>query len=215
MQEFADEGRAGDNTMVGSDLAKWAGRWDTDDGFAVYVAAVLRDREEGAPRDPGWVPCTTLWWIDGSAYVGRIAIAVRYSVHDDDVTENQVLREALTVLRRTRLTDPDVSAGIARLWRQFRHFTMLKAPVTALVRLQWNRQNEHYRPLLALARLVLQNAMADLGDDDVATRGFTLTVHKVFEQFVRTAPRERWQSPRPNSRTTPASTGSDWIRPTE
>ena len=77
MQEFAAAGRAGDNTMVGSDLAKWAGRWDTDDGFAVYVAAVLRDREEGAPRDPGWVPCTTLWWIDGSVYLGRVAIRHR------------------------------------------------------------------------------------------------------------------------------------------
>ena len=29
---FADEGRASDNTMVGRDLAKWAGRWNTDDG---------------------------------------------------------------------------------------------------------------------------------------------------------------------------------------
>jgi hypothetical protein len=33
MQEFADEGRAGDNTIVGRDLAKWGGRWNTDDGF--------------------------------------------------------------------------------------------------------------------------------------------------------------------------------------
>jgi predicted acetyltransferase len=77
MQEFADEGRTGDNTMVGRDLAEWDSRWTTDHGFAAYVGAIVRDREEDAPRKPGWVPCTTLWWVDGSAYLGRIAIRHR------------------------------------------------------------------------------------------------------------------------------------------
>ena len=53
MQEFADEGRGGDDTMVGSDLAEWADRWVTDEGFAAYVDTVVRDREEDAPRRPG------------------------------------------------------------------------------------------------------------------------------------------------------------------
>jgi predicted acetyltransferase len=77
MQEFADEGRGDDDTMVGSDLAEWADRWLTDEGFAAYVDRVVRDREEDAPRRPTWVPCTTLWWIDESTYLGRIAIRHR------------------------------------------------------------------------------------------------------------------------------------------
>jgi predicted acetyltransferase len=77
MQEFVAEGRGGDDTIIGSDLVEWGGRWATDEGFAAYVAAVVRDREEDAPRKPGWVPCTALWWIDGSAYLGRIAIRHR------------------------------------------------------------------------------------------------------------------------------------------
>jgi predicted acetyltransferase len=77
MREFAAEGRAGDDTMVGHDLAEWTGRWETDEGFAAYVGAVARDRDEDAPRRPGWVPCTTLWWVDGSTYLGRIAIRHR------------------------------------------------------------------------------------------------------------------------------------------
>ena len=63
--------------MVGSDLAEWADRWVTDEGFAAYVDTVVRDREEDAPRRPTWVPCTTLWWVDGSTYLGRIAIRHR------------------------------------------------------------------------------------------------------------------------------------------
>jgi predicted acetyltransferase len=77
MQEFADEGRAGDHTMVGGDLAEWSAHWASAEGFARYVAGVVRDREEDAPRRPGWVPCTTLWWVDGPAYLGRIAIRHR------------------------------------------------------------------------------------------------------------------------------------------
>jgi hypothetical protein len=60
MREFADEGRSGDDTMIGRDLARWGDRWETDGGFAAYVATVVRQREEDAPREPGRVPCTTL-----------------------------------------------------------------------------------------------------------------------------------------------------------
>jgi predicted acetyltransferase len=77
MREFAAEGRAGDDTMVGRDLIKWGDRWATDEGIAAYVGTIVREREEDAPRNPGWVPCTTLWWVDGIAYVGRIAIRHR------------------------------------------------------------------------------------------------------------------------------------------
>ena len=74
MREFADEGRDGDDTMIGRDLARWGDRWETDGGFAAFVATVVRQREEDAAREPGRVPCTTLWWIDETTYLGRIAI---------------------------------------------------------------------------------------------------------------------------------------------
>lgn len=77
MQEFVDEGRGDDGTMVGDDLFEWTGRWETDEGFSAYIHAVLRDRERDAPRRPGWVPCTTLWWINRADYLGRIAIRHR------------------------------------------------------------------------------------------------------------------------------------------
>jgi predicted acetyltransferase len=77
MREFADEGRASHNTTVGRALVEWGERWETDEGFAAYVSAVVRAREEDAPRNPGRVPCTTLWWVDGRTYLGRLAIRHR------------------------------------------------------------------------------------------------------------------------------------------
>lgn len=79
MAEFAAEGRGrpDDHSMVGSDLREQAPRWSTPDGFAAYVAAVRADALEETPRREGWVPCTTLWWVDGDDYLGRIAVRHR------------------------------------------------------------------------------------------------------------------------------------------
>lgn len=79
MAEFAAEGRGrpDDHSMVGSDLREQAPRWSTPDGFAAYVAAVRADALEETPRRGGWVPCTTLWWVDGDDYLGRIAVRHR------------------------------------------------------------------------------------------------------------------------------------------
>lgn len=72
MAEFADEGRAGDGSGIGSDLDRWAGRWESDEGFAAYVAEKLAERER--VDNPEWVLCTNLCWVDGDEYVGRMSI---------------------------------------------------------------------------------------------------------------------------------------------
>jgi predicted acetyltransferase len=78
MAEFADEGRAGDNSGIGSDLERWTGRWETDGGFAAYVAEKVAERDGVVGED--WVRCTNLWWVDGAGYVGRMSI--RHELND-------------------------------------------------------------------------------------------------------------------------------------
>ncbi|MFE0462916.1 GNAT family N-acetyltransferase [Kitasatospora sp. NPDC058965] len=47
------------------------------DAFAAYVARVLGERtEDGAVRN-GFVPMTTLWWVEGEEMLGRLAIRHR------------------------------------------------------------------------------------------------------------------------------------------
>jgi predicted acetyltransferase len=72
MAEFADEGRHGDGSGIGSDLEQWTGRWESESGFAAYVAEKVGERD-GVVRDD-WVHCTNLWWVDGDEYVGRMSI---------------------------------------------------------------------------------------------------------------------------------------------
>ena len=78
MAEFADEGRTGDGSGIGRDLEQWVGRWETDHGFAAYVAEKVAERESVVDQD--WVLCTNLWWVDGDEYVGRMSI--RHELND-------------------------------------------------------------------------------------------------------------------------------------
>lgn len=76
MDEFATEGRGsiGDNSMVGRDIRERAPGWSDPDSFAAYVEAVVADSSPESPRPTGYVAATTLWWIEGGTYLGRIAI---------------------------------------------------------------------------------------------------------------------------------------------
>jgi len=80
--EFAAEGRGGpyDDTMIGRECREYGATWTTAEGFAAFVADLVADREEDHPRPDGWVPCTTLWWVDGDEYLARIAIRHRLTV---------------------------------------------------------------------------------------------------------------------------------------
>ena len=45
--------------------------------FRGYVAQVVDQAREDAPRPAWMVPSTTLWWVDGTDYLGRISIRHR------------------------------------------------------------------------------------------------------------------------------------------
>jgi predicted acetyltransferase len=79
MAEFRAEGRGApdDRTMIGAEIRGHGSTWHTPEGFALYVSALRAEAEEDASRPPGIVPSTTLWWVDGTEYLGRLAIRHR------------------------------------------------------------------------------------------------------------------------------------------
>ena len=75
MAEFVDE------RAEGSQTAAWIEHndpaWRDPVAFETFVEAVRADAWEETPRPRRHVPCTTLWWIDGEVYLGRLAIRHR------------------------------------------------------------------------------------------------------------------------------------------
>lgn len=79
MAEFDDEGRgnADDETMIGREIREFGETWHTPAGFATFVEQLHADACDGTPRPAGFVPCTTLWWVEVDEYLGRLAIRHR------------------------------------------------------------------------------------------------------------------------------------------
>lgn len=75
MDEFLAEGVEFSQTAAWIDAN--APGWRDPDAFADFVDAVRADALEESPRPEWHVPCTTLWWVDGEDYLGRIAIRHR------------------------------------------------------------------------------------------------------------------------------------------
>ncbi len=82
MAEFRAEGRGldVDESMVGRDIRTFGWRWEKLAGFADYVEDVRVQATPGGARPPGWVPCTTLWYVEGDEYLGKLSI--RHSLTD-------------------------------------------------------------------------------------------------------------------------------------
>jgi predicted acetyltransferase len=79
MAEFQTEGRgdAKDDSMVGDEIRRNHATWHDPAAFAEYVAALRAAALEETPRPAGWVPCTTLWYVEVAEYLGRLAIRHR------------------------------------------------------------------------------------------------------------------------------------------
>lgn len=79
MAEFGSEGRGAetDQTELGYEIRRFGPDWAAPDGFARYVDWLVGQSREDSPRREGYVPATTLWWVEDEEYLGRIAVRHR------------------------------------------------------------------------------------------------------------------------------------------
>lgn len=72
MDEFTEEGRCGDDSMIGKDMERFGSTWHTPEGFAALLAKLENVRY--TPPNPNFVCSTTWWWAEGDEFIGRIAV---------------------------------------------------------------------------------------------------------------------------------------------
>lgn len=79
MAEFQAEGggRPDDDSYTVQAIRKYAGRWADPAEFARYLSELEDEAREQSPHPDGHVPQTTLWWVSGTEYLGRIDIRHR------------------------------------------------------------------------------------------------------------------------------------------
>ncbi|MBW8483077.1 GNAT family N-acetyltransferase [Actinomadura parmotrematis] len=82
MAEFRAEGRGApdDASAIGRDLRAHGDAWRDPAVFARHVAALRADALPETPRPEGFVPSTTLWYVEGEEFLGRLDI--RHELND-------------------------------------------------------------------------------------------------------------------------------------
>ena len=111
-------------------------------------------------------------------------LAVRYDEFTVDHARNQALRTAVELLWQiTRLPANRRRFGILREWLE--QVTLLPPIAAAQMALpNLTRLNQHYSPLVNLARLLLQRAAPFLTHGTQETYAFVFDMNQLFESFL-------------------------------
>jgi predicted acetyltransferase len=76
MQELRAAGRGGpdDESVAGHEIRTYGSTWHKPEEFTRYIRHLRSQEAEEQARWAGRVPETTLWWVSGDEYLGRIEI---------------------------------------------------------------------------------------------------------------------------------------------
>ena len=79
MEEHIAEGRGlpGDGSNVGQYIRQFGKLWAEPGEFQRFIDSLLAQSLADTPRPSTYVPTTSLWWVDGDEYLGRLGIRHR------------------------------------------------------------------------------------------------------------------------------------------
>lgn len=111
-------------------------------------------------------------------------IEVRHDEFTSDILENRLLLAALWAMSSLTLHETG-RRELSRAQRLFGSVSLQHYPPASLPEVVFTRLNEHYRPAVSLALLVLRSRSIDLGVGAIRGSAFLIDMNDVFEQFVR------------------------------
>jgi 5-methylcytosine-specific restriction enzyme subunit McrC len=115
---------------------------------------------------------------------------VRYDEFTADIVENRLLRAAISRLARLRLRHDDSRRALRTLDSALDEVSLVDFDANHLPEVAYTRLNEHYRPAVELAKLILRATSFELGAGGVRSSAFLVDMNAVFEDFVVVALRE-------------------------
>ncbi len=117
-------------------------------------------------------------------------VEVRYDEFTEDIEPNRLIRAAGDRLERMKLRSDRSRASLRWLRNALERVTLSEYHPARLPETTWTRLNEHYRPAVGLARLILQLTSFEIHHGDITASSLLIDMNDVFESFVVTALRE-------------------------
>jgi 5-methylcytosine-specific restriction enzyme subunit McrC len=120
-------------------------------------------------------------------------IEVTYDEFTDDIEENRLLKAALSRLGRISVRSRWARRSLHEFDRILGGVAAVEYGRTQLPTIVYTRLNEHYRPAIELAKLIIGNTSFELSHGRVRASAFLVDMNAVFEDFLVVALREALQ----------------------
>ena len=119
-----------------------------------------------------------------------LPVEVRYDEFTDDILENWLVKAAVARLGGLRLRSQKARTGLGWAWAMLDNVSLVDYRPKDVPEVKFDRLNEHYKLVVALARLILRHGAFESGWGEVRARGFLMDMNVVFQEFVTVALRE-------------------------
>ena len=119
-----------------------------------------------------------------------LPIEVAFDEFTEDIEENRLLKTAIHRLGYTSIRSKAARQEVRRLRPAFTTVELGSYRRGAPPEVRYTRLNEHYRPAVELARLIIENSSLELFHGEVEGAAFLLNMNDVFERFLYVALRE-------------------------
>ena len=116
-----------------------------------------------------------------------LPVEVAFDEFTEDIEKNRLLKAAIERLGHTFIRSRAARQEIRRLRPSFSAVGLGSYRRGALPEVRYTRLDEHYRPAVELARLILDNSSLELRGGEVTGAAFLIDMNKVFERFLYVA----------------------------
>ena len=124
-----------------------------------------------------------------------LPIEISFDDFTEDIEENRLLKTALHLLGRLPIRSPGARRSVRTLRPAFTAVELGSYRRGAIPEIAYSRLNEHYRPAVELARLIIESSSLELRHGEVTGAAFMIDMNAVFERFLRAALRDGPQPP--------------------
>ena len=116
-----------------------------------------------------------------------LPVEVAFDEFTEDIEKNRLLKAAIERLGHTFIRSQSARQEVRRLRPSFSAVGLGSYRRGALPEIRYTRLDEHYRPAVELARLILDNSSLELQGGEVTGAAFLIDMNKVFERFLYVA----------------------------
>ena len=116
-----------------------------------------------------------------------LPVELAFDEYTEDIEKNRLLKTAIHRLGHTLIHSPTTRRELRRLRPALESVRLGSYRRGALPEVAYSRLDEHYRPAVELARLIIENSSLELFHGKVASAALLIDMNKVFEEFLYVA----------------------------